>query len=202
MILKKPTRISPKEALVELRKRYPMMTDETATIFLEYPMFGPRYEGICEMMRLGWWKVDIAYRALPRTYYGAAFDDTIKSNYYSAKSNRKGAKKTWDHWISPQSFFEIMAEGWDFYHDINEFFKALKMCCYTIQVTPEENQELRKLSFKNDKGEYKVKCSIIERYDHVGIKLKKHGKIGVVQFPFSPGPIFLEAEKTIIERVL
>lgn len=194
--------ISPKEKLVELREKCPMMTDETAKIFLEYPMFGAWYDMIKAGYDGGWWNVEGARRALPRAFYCGTFDNTIKSEYFSIKSNRKGAKKTWDHWISPQSFSEVMFNGWDFYSDINEFLAAAKMCSYTIRVTPEENGLLKKLTFKNDKGEYKVKCSIIERYDYVGIKLKKVGLRGIVPFPFSPGPMFLESEKTIIERVI
>ena len=194
--------ISPKEKLIELRERFPEMTDETAEIFLEYPQFWAWYVAISAMMDAGVWYVEGARRALPRGFYTGTFDNTIKSDYYSVLSNRKGVKKTWDHWISPQSFFEIMAEGWDFYRDINEFFVAIKMCSYTIRVTPKENGLLKALTFKNKDGEYKVKCSIIERYEYVGIKLKKVGERGIVPFPFSPGPMFLESEKTIIERLL
>ena len=150
--------ISPKEKLIELRERFPEMTDETAEIFLSMPMLGAWYDMISGGMSNGWWNVEGARRALTRGFYTATFDNTIKSDYYSVKSNRKGVKKTWDHWISPQSFAEIMLNGWDF-------------------------------------------CSIIERYDYVGIKLKKEGVRGYVPFPFSPGSMFLEAEKSIIERV-
>ena len=193
--------ISPKEKLIELRERFPEMTDETAEIFLSMPMLGAWYDMISGGMSNGWWNVEGARRALTRGFYTATFDNTIKSDYYSVKSNRKGVKKTWDHWISPQSFAEVMCEGWDFYHDINEFLSAGKMCSNTIQVTPEQNRFLSKLTFKNKDGEYKVRCSIVERYDYVGIKLKKVGVRGFVPFPFSPGPMFLEAEKSIIERL-
>jgi len=194
--------ISPKEKMIELRKKYPNLTENSEKIILEYPMFWSWYEGLSGMMNAGVWEVEGARRALPRGFYCGTFDHTIKSEYFSIKSNRKGIKKTWDHWISPQSFSEVMFNGWDFYSNINEFLAAAKMCSYTIRVTPEENGLLKKLTFKNDKGEYKVKCSIIERYDYVGIKLKKNGVRGTVPFPFSPGLMFLESEKTIIERVI
>ncbi len=193
--------ITPKDMLPELRDRFPKMTDETAKTFLSMPMLGVWYDMISAGMSNGWWYVEGARRALPRGFYTCTFDNTIKSDYYSVKSNRKGVKKTWDHWISPQSFFEVMGAGWEFYRDINEFFRAGKMCSYVIRVSPDENRSLRSLTFKNKNGETKVKCSIIERYDYVGIKLKKVGVRGVVPFPFSPGPMFLEAEKLIIERV-
>ena len=193
--------INAKEKLVELRARFPEMTDETAKTFLSMPIIGAWYDMISAGMFYGWWHVEGARRALPRGFYSCTFDNTIKSDYFSVKSNRKGVKRTWDHWISPQSFFEVMGAGWEFYSDINEFFHAAKMCSYTIRVTPEENRLLRALTFKNENKEHRVKCSIIERYDYVGIKLKKVGVRGVVPFPFSPGPMFLEAEKSIIERV-
>lgn len=193
--------ISAKEKLVELRELYPNLTEASAKIILEHPMLWGWYEMISGGMKAGVWAVERARRALPRGFYCGTFDSTIKSDYFSVKSNRKGAKRTWDHWISPQSFAEVMFNGWDFYCDINEFLAAGKMCSYTIRVTPEENRALRALTFKNENKEHRVKCSIIERYDHVGIKLKKVGVRGVVPFPFSPGPMFLEAEKSIIERV-
>jgi hypothetical protein len=193
--------ISPKEKMIELRKKYPNLTENSEKIILEYPMFWSWYEGLSGMMNAGVWEVEGARRALPRGFYCGTFDNTIKSDYYSVKSNRKGVKKTWDHWISPQSFAEIMFNGWDFYCDINEFLAAAKMCSYTIRVTPEENRLLRALTFKNENKELRVKCSIVERYDYVGIKLKKVGVRGPVPFPFSPGPMFLEAEKSIIERL-
>jgi len=193
--------ISPKEKLIELRVKYPNLTEASAKIILEYPLLWAWYEMLSAGMEAGIWAVEGARRALPRGFYCGTFDNTIKSDYYSVKSNRKGVKKTWDHWISPQSFAEIMFNGWDFYCDINEFLAAAKMCSYTIRVTPEENRLLRALTFKNENKELRVKCSIVERYDYVGIKLKKVGVRGPVPFPFSPGPMFLEAEKSIIERL-
>lgn len=189
------------EHMPVIRKRYPEMTDETANTILLMPMAWSWYEAISGMFNAGVWSVIGAKRAIPRGFYCGTFDDTIKSSYYSVMSNRKGVKRTWDHWISPQSFAEVMLNGWDFYRNINEFIAAYKMCSNTIRVTPKENRLLSGLTFKNKNGEYKVKCSIIERYDYVGIKLKKVGTRGMVPFPFFPGPIFLEAEKAIIERI-
>ena len=71
--------------------------------------------------RLGW-AVERRRVLYPEGFIGGTFDSTMKSDYFSVKSNRKGAgKRTRDHWISPQSFAEVTFNGWDFYCDINEF---------------------------------------------------------------------------------
>ncbi len=127
-------------------------------------------------------------RFMTRLLYDAVFcsGNPNNSGYISVKamSNKRMKKKvTLDHCLSPQFVARMIYDNPDkWLSDFDTFKKLFYMCCITIQVTPEENIKLSKLTENRD-GEFVIHVPTHRKYDHLGIVLF-HPEKGVVSDVF------------------
>lgn len=127
---------------------------------------------------LPFWKTANQYkqRSMTRLLYDQVFcaGEPNKTGYISAAAmtaKRKKNKTTKDHCLSPQFVARMVYDNADVWLTDFEKFKSLfYMCCQTIEITPEENIKLSKLT-ENKNGEFVIHVPTHKKYDHLGIIL-------------------------------
>jgi len=127
-------------------------------------------------------------RAMTRLLYDQVFcaGEPNKTGYISAaamSAKRKGNKTTKDHCMSPQFVARMVYDNADVWLTNLDKFKTLfLMCCQTIEVTPDENNKLSKLT-ENKDGQFLIYVATHLKYDHLGIVLF-HPEKGAVRDVF------------------
>jgi hypothetical protein len=127
-------------------------------------------------------------RSMTRILYDQVFcaGEPNKTGYISSdamSAKRKGNKTTKDHCLSPQFVARMVYDHADVWLTDYEKFKTLfYMCCQTIEITPEENNKLSKLTENRD-GEFVIHVPTHKKYEHLNIILF-HPEKGVVSDVF------------------
>ena len=127
-------------------------------------------------------------RAMTRLLYDQVFcaGEPNKTGYISAaamSAKRKGNKTTKDHCMSPQFVARMVYDNADVWlTDLDKFKTLFLMCCQTIEVTPDENNKLSKLT-ENKDGQFLIYIATHLKYDHLGIVLF-HPEKGAVRDVF------------------
>ncbi len=127
-------------------------------------------------------------RAMTRLLYDQVFcaGEPNKTGYISAaamSAKRKGNKTTKDHCMSPQFVARMVYDNADVWlTDLDKFKTLFLMCCQTIEVTPDENNKLSKLT-ENKDGQFLIHIATHLKYDHLGIVLF-HPEKGAVRDVF------------------
>lgn len=127
-------------------------------------------------------------RAMTRLLYDQVFcaGEPNKTGYISAaamSAKRKGNKTTKDHCMSPQFVARMVYDNADVWlTDLDKFKTLFLMCCQTIEVTPDENNKLSKLT-ENKDGQFLIYIATHLKYDHLGIALF-HPEKGAVRDVF------------------
>jgi hypothetical protein len=127
-------------------------------------------------------------RSMTRLLYDQVFcaGEPNKTGYISSaamSAKRKGNKTTKDHCLSPQFVARMVYDNPDVWlTDVEKFKSLFYMCCQTIEITPEENIKLSKLTENRD-GEFVIHVPTHRKYDHLGIVLF-HPEKGVVSNVF------------------
>lgn len=132
------------------------------------------------------WKASSQYtqRSMTRILYDQVFcsGEPNKTGYISGAAmtaKRKGNKTTKDHCLSPQFVARMVYDHADVWlSDIKKFKTLFYMCCQTIEITPEENIKLSKLTLNKD-NEFVIYVPTHKKYDHLGIILF-HPEKGVI----------------------
>lgn len=139
---------------------------------------------------LPFWETANQYkqRSMTRLLYDQVFcaGEPNKTGYISSaamSAKRKGNKTTKDHCLSPQFVARMVYDNPDVWlTDVEKFKSLFYMCCQTIEITPEENIKLSKLTENRD-GEFVIHVPTHRKYDHLGIILF-HPDKGVVSDVF------------------
>jgi len=127
-------------------------------------------------------------RAMTRLLYDQVFcaGEPNKTGYISAaamSAKRKGNKTTKDHCMSPQFVARMVYDNANVWlTDLDKFKTLFLMCCQTIEVTPDENNKLSKLT-ENKDGQFLIHIATHLKYDHLGIVLF-HPEKGAVRDVF------------------
>jgi hypothetical protein len=127
-------------------------------------------------------------RSSTRFLYDQVFcvGEPNKTGYISIEAmtaKRKGNKTTKDHCLSPQFVARMIYDNPDVWLTNFDKFKSLfLMCCQTIEVTPQENKKLSKLT-ENRNGQFVIHVPTHKKYEHLNIILF-HPEKGVVSDVF------------------
>ena len=116
-------------------------------------------------------------RPLTRVFYALCFDaGKISTGLISEKAlNNKlnGKKTTHDHYLSPQFMGRMILDNQEKYlSDYETYKKIFYLACSTVEVTVEENSNLRQFTSNTD-NDYKVFVPTDEKYESAGIRLYK-----------------------------
>jgi len=123
-------------------------------------------------------------RYMTRLLYDAVFcsGQPNKTGYISSAAlvnKRKKKRVTLDHFLSPQFIARMIYDNPDrWLTDLEEFKKLFYKCCATIEVVPQENIALSKLT-ENKDGEFKILVPTHKKYEYLNIRLLHKDK-GVV----------------------
>ena len=145
------------------------------------------------------WSIKEYQRPITRLLYDQVFcaGRPNKSDLISVsamKNKLKKIKSCEDHCIIPQFVARmVMDHPDDWLVDLEKFKELFFWCCRTIEVTPEENNKLSKLT-ENKDGTFIVHVPTHLRYKHLGINLY-HPELGSVDNVFDIPSELIEYEK-------
>ena len=116
-------------------------------------------------------------RPLTRIFYNAMFEcGKISTGLISEKALHNKLikeKTTHDHYLSPQFMGRMILDNQEKYLSDYETYKEIfYLACSTVEVTVEENSDLRQFTSNTD-NDYKVFVPTDEKYERAGIKLYK-----------------------------
>ena len=160
-------------------------------------------------------------RSITHGFYNSVHSLTIPSGLISRKALDKKLETIeegikWepckDHCYSPQFVSRMILDNADLYlshpwsstdeilPNQQKFIEIFLTCCTTIQVTPEENQELSNLTKNNRGKEYSIKIPTDKKYQHLNIELlKRHEGNGWYNKPTDPVSNYIQTPQELLD---